>query len=282
MSTCAHAGCVHARLVCLACASATSVAPPSPIAASHMNARARRQPHARPLAHRSSPIPACHCLCATAVPPPALACSAAHAAMLGEPANREMADVSMVCSRSGSQRAMMISRGAAMRMHEWRITQGLRSHVSCVHEVTHLRRELVLGRRVVLGDVRLHVPTDRPTDRNGRWMTTSYSCSRSVGRSVRHTSKVTYITQLCQNNALSLKQHTHGRACGRLKQVPTTPPMHPLQHPTTRDDHESPGEAREAKHRKDLKMHDFTLTHLKLVLGHPTLKNRFRCCSGDM
>ena len=98
-----------------------------------------------------------------AVPPPALACSAAHAAMLGEPANREMADVSMVCSRSGSQRAMMISRGAAMRMHEWRITQGLRSHVSCVHEVTHLRRELVLGRRVVLGDVRLHVPTDRPT-----------------------------------------------------------------------------------------------------------------------
>ena len=109
------------------------------------------------------PSPACHCLCATAVPPPALACSAAHAAMLGEPANREMADVSMVCSRSGSQRAMMISRGAAMRMHEWRITQGLRSHVSCVNEVTHLRRELVLGRRVVLGDVRLHVPTDRPT-----------------------------------------------------------------------------------------------------------------------
>ena len=162
MSTCAHAGCVHARLVCLACAGATSVAPPSPIAASHMNARARRQPHARPLAHRSSPIPACHCLCAPAVPPPALACSAAHAAMLGEPANREMADVSMVCSRSGSQRAM-ISRGAAMRMHEWRITQGLRSHVSCVNEVTHLRRELVLGRRVVLGDVRLHVPTDRPT-----------------------------------------------------------------------------------------------------------------------
>ena len=119
--------------------------------------------HTHPLAHRSSPSPACHCLCATAVPPPALACSAAHAAMLGEPANREMADVSMVCSRSGSQRAMMISRGAAMRMHEWRITQGLRSHVSCVHEVTHLRRELVLGRRVVLGDVRLHVPTDRPT-----------------------------------------------------------------------------------------------------------------------
>ena len=36
--------CVHARLVCLACAGATSVAPPSPIAASHMNARARRQP----------------------------------------------------------------------------------------------------------------------------------------------------------------------------------------------------------------------------------------------
>ena len=97
---------------------------------------------------------------------------------------------------------------------------------------------------------------------------TSY-CSRSVGRSVRHTSKVTYITQLCQNNALSLKQHTHGRACGRLKQVPTTPPMHPLQPPTTRDDHESPGEAREAKHRKDLKMHDFTPTHLKLVLKIP-------------
>ena len=85
----------------------------------------------------------------------------------------------------------------------------------------------------------------------------------------------------CQNNALSLKQHTHGRSCGRLNQVPTTPPMHPLEPPTTRDDHESPGEARKVKHRKDLKIQYFTLTHLKLVLGHPTLKNRFRCCSGD-
>jgi hypothetical protein len=112
------------------CAGATSVVTPSPIAASHVNARARRQPHARPLAHRSSPSPACHCLCATAVPPPALACSAAHAAMLGEPAD---ARSSGRCQHGVQQVRLAASDdlGAAMRMHEWRRTQGLRSHVSC-------------------------------------------------------------------------------------------------------------------------------------------------------
>ena len=72
-----------------------------------------------------------------------------------------------------------------------------------------------------------------------------------------------------QYHTLRLNQPTHGRAWGRLKQVPTTRPMHPLEPPSTRVDPESPGEAREAANRKYLKIHRFTPTHLKLVLKIP-------------
>ena len=126
MSTCAYAACVHARLACLICAGATSVATPSPIAASNMNARARRQPHARPLAHRSSPSPACHCLCATAVPPPALACSAAHAAMLGEPAIREIDWQMSAWCAAGQARSDHDDRPGSARARGWRRTRARR------------------------------------------------------------------------------------------------------------------------------------------------------------